>query len=302
MKVLITGANGFLGYYIVKQLLQKEIPVIATGKGECRLPFSDVNFIYTSMDFTDPHAVHDVFEKFQPKVIVHAGAMGKPDVCEANQWQAHTVNVQGTLNMLANAEEHKCFFLFISTDFVFDGTKESYAEDDEPSPVNFYGKTKLEAEDAVREYEYGWSIVRTVLVYGKPYAGRRNILTIVKDKLEKGEECKIVDDQFRSATYVEDLASGIVSIVEKKAKGIFHLSGKDVMTPYEMACKTADYLGLDSSLIIRVTADEFPEPAKRPPRTVFVIGKAKRELNYEPVSFEEGLRKTFFEPKKVSSV
>ncbi len=294
MKVLITGANGFLGYYLTKQLLGEYYEVIATGKGKNRLPFYEgKHFKYVAMDFTDPFAVHDVFEKHKPDMVVHTGAMSKPDDCEQSQWQAYLTNVEGTITMLLNAGEQKSFFVFISTDFIFDGVNGMYSEDDNPGPVNFYGKTKLEAEDAVKEYEYDWTIVRTVLVYGKPAAGRGNILSVVKEKLEKGEEYSVFDDQVRTPTYVGDLASGIVSVLEKRATGIYHLSGMDVLTPYEMACKTADYLGLNKSLIKKVTATEIIQAAKRPVKTGFIIAKARKELGYAPISFEEGLIKTF---------
>jgi len=294
MKVLITGANGFLGQYLAVQLLEKKYTVIATGKGDCRLPFAgNNNFQYVPMDFTDPFAVHDVFEKYRPEIVVHAGAMTKVDECELEQWQTYLVNVEGTITMLLNAEEQKSFFIFVSTDFIFDGTEGDYTEDAIANPVNFYGKTKAEAEDAVKEYEHNWSIVRTSLVYGKPLAGRNNILTVVKEKLEKGEEYSVVDDQVRTPTYVEDLAAGIVSIIEKKAGGIYHLAGTNVLTPYEMACKTADYFQLDKSLIRRVTAANFSQPARRPLNTSFNIAKAIKELDYNPIPFEEGLGKSF---------
>jgi dTDP-4-dehydrorhamnose reductase len=245
------------------------------------------------MDFTDPFNVHDVFEKYTPDTVVHAGAISKVDDCEQNQWNAYQVNTEATVTLLVNAEEYKSFFLFVSTDFIFDGERGMYKEEDEPNPVNFYGKTKAEAEEAVKEYKYDWAIVRTVLVYGKPQAGRGNILSVVKDKLEKGETYNVVDDQVRTPTYVGDLADGIIAVTEKKAKGVYHLSGEDVLTPYQMAVKAAEYLGLDSSLINKVTGANFSQPAKRPPKTGFVIDKAKKELGYQPLSFEEGLKKTF---------
>lgn len=294
MKILITGANGFLGYYLTEKLLQKRYSVIATGKGESRLPFNHYdNFVYSEMDFTDPFNVHDVFEKHKPDVVVHAGAISKVDDCELNQWEAYRANTEATVTLLENAEEYKSFFVFVSTDFIFDGERGMYKEGDIPNPINFYGKTKLDAEEAVEEYKYDWAIVRTVLVYGKPQAGRANILTIVKDKLEKGETYNVVDDQLRTPTYVEDLADGIVAVIEKKAKGVYHLSGEDILTPYQMAVKAAEYLGLDETLIKKVTAKDFSQPAKRPPKTGFVIDKAKKELGYRPLSFDEGLKKTF---------
>lgn len=294
MKVLITGANGFLGHYLVSLLLQKGYEVIATGKGNNRLPFGNSEkFVYTEMDFTNPFVVNDIFDTHKPEIVVHAGAISKPDECELNRKEALRINTEGTVTMLSNAAKHKCFFIFISTDFVFDGEAGMYTEVDNPNPVNFYGKTKLVAEEAVKRYDFDWAIVRTVLVYGKAMAGRSNILTIVKEKLEKGEAYSVVDDQVRTPTYVEDLAAGIIAIMEKRACGIYHLSGINILTPYEMACKTADFLGLDKSLIKRVTAESFSQPAKRPARTGFIIDKAKRELAYSPVSFLEGLKRTF---------
>jgi len=294
MKILITGANGFLGYYLVDQLLEKNHSVIATGKGECRLPFThDIRFQYLSMDFTDPFSIHDVFENIKPDIVIHAGAMSKPDECEMNQMKAYLVNVEGTVQLLINSEELRCFFIFLSTDFVFDGETGMYKEDDAPRPVNYYGRTKLEAEEAVKEYEYEWAIVRTVLVYGKNHSGRKNFLELIKEKLEKREEYDVVDDQQRTPTYVEDLAKGIVSIVEKRAKGIFHLSGKNILTPCQMAFETARYLNLDSSVLKKVTASSFSQPARRPLKTGFIIDKARNDLGYDPISFEEGLKKTF---------
>jgi len=294
MNVLVTGANGFLGYYLIQRLLEKDFDVIATGKGTCRLPFTHHSrFVYTEMDFTDPYAVHDVFQKYGPAIVIHGGAMTKPDECEQNQWQAYIVNVEGTVTVLLNAAEYNSYFIFLSTDFIFDGEKGLYNERDTPNPVNYYGRTKLEAEEAVKEYDYDWSIVRTVLVYGKPILSRSNILSIVKEKLEKGEAYNVPDDQVRTPTYVEDLATGIIQLIEKRAKGVYHISGGDVLTPYQMACNAADHLGLDKRLIKRVTAADFSQPAKRPLRTGFDISKARAELDFEPISFKEGLRRMF---------
>lgn len=298
MKVLITGANGFLGHYLTALLLEKKYHVIATGRGECRLSFSGMDgFEYSQMDFTKPAEVNDIIASVKPDVLVHTGAMSRPDECEENQQEAFRINVTGTDYLLQAASTQQCFFIFISTDFIFDGAKGMYSEEDIPGPVNYYGKTKWYAENLVREYPGKYAIARTVLVYGKPPAGRPDILSTVKEKLEKGEVYHVVSDQVRTPTFAEDLAAGICSVIEKKATGTFHLSGEDVLTPYDMACKTAEYLGLDSSLIKKVTAADFSQPAKRPLKTGFTIEKAKQLLDYKPVSFETGLRKTFTDQK-----
>ena len=294
MKILITGANGFVGYWLTKTLLEKEYEVIACSRGESRLPFTSYsNFVYEALDLADPFAVHDIFEKYQPAVVIHTAAMSKPDDCERDQWNAYVNNVEATITLLTNVEVYRSHFIFLSTDFVFDGIHGMYSETDSPSPVNYYGKTKLQAEQAVQEFDCDWAIARTVLVYGKPPEGKSNLLTVVEDKLRKGEIYNVFTDQIRTPTYVEDLVDGIIRIMERKAKGIFHLSGKDVLSPYEMAVQAAKYLGLDSSLINPVTVENFEQFARRPAITGFNITKARTMLGYEPISFQEGLRKTF---------
>jgi dTDP-4-dehydrorhamnose reductase len=122
--------------------------------------------------------------------------------------------------------------------------------------------------------------------------GRSNFLTVVKDKLENGEVYNVFHDQVRTPTYIEDLATGIVAIIQKKATGIFHLSGESIITLYEIACMTADHLGYDKRTINRVTETEFSQPAKRPKNTTLVIEKAKQILGFHPISFKDGLEKT----------
>lgn len=293
MKILITGANGFLGHYLVESLLNTNYSIIATGKGNSRLSFSADNFLYTEMDFTNAASVNEIFDTYNPEIVIHAGAMSKPDECELNKDLAYNVNVQGSINLLEAAKLHNCFFSFISTDFIFDGEKGNYLEEDLPAPVNFYGQTKLFAEEYVKEYKGNWNIIRTILVYGKPNSGRQNLLTIIKRKLETKEGYNVFDDQIRTPTYVGDLANGIITAITKKATGVFHISGNEELSPYEMGCKTADYLGLNKSLLRKITKSDLKEIAIRPPITGFDISKAKSLLNYQPISFDEGLIKTF---------
>ena len=294
-KILLTGANGFIGYYTTKFLLEKNFIVIASGKGPSRLPFQSEQLHYETLDFTIESEVKKVFAKHQPQVIIHCGAISKPDDCELNRDSAFLINVTGTVHLLKYASMYKSFFLFLSTDFVFDGKKGMYIEEDETGPVNYYGRTKELAEKEVMQYAYAWSIVRTVLVYGKPFLNRQNILTNTANSLRIKEPLKIFNDQVRTPTYVEDLAKALVRIIESNATGIFHISGKDVMTPYQMAIATAEFLNLDRSLISCVTESDFDQPARRPLITGFDISKAAEVLEYQPLSFREGLERTFSE-------
>lgn len=291
LKVLITGANGLLGQHLTRLLLDKNYQVVATSRGESRLPFepSD-NYTYHSMDIANAFDTYAVMNREKPDVVVHAAAMTNVDDCELQSEQCERVNVQGTAQILTDAETFSSHFIFISTDFVFDGEQGNYSEEDEPLPISLYGFSKLQAESMVQTSDIPFAIVRTCLVYGNLLKGTRsNIVSWVKESLEQGKTIQVVSDQLRTPTYVEDLAKGIALIIEKKATGIYHISGKDRLTPYDIALKTAAKFNLDAGKIVKVDATTFKQPGRRPMKTGFVIEKARKELGFEPITFDEGL-------------
>lgn len=293
MKVFVTGANGFVGSYVVAQLLADGHEVFASSRtGDLSSFNTNKNYRFIQVDFSDPFSLHDAFEFVQPDVVVHSGAMSKPDDCELRQADAFDINVFGTVQLLLNAEAYKSFFIYLSTDFIFDGEKGMYLEGDKPSPVSYYGKTKMDAEEAVMEYQHGWAIVRTSFVYGKPLYGRGNFITMIADKIRTRQPFNVVNDQLRTPTYVADLANGIATIVKQKTEGIFNVAGKDVLTPFEMSQAVAAYLGISDHLLSPVTKDELKELAQRPLKGGLNINKAINELNYKSVGFAEGLRET----------
>ena len=291
MKVLITGANGLLGQHLTKLLLDKNYQVIATSRGGSRLPFEPSgNYTYYSMDIANAFDTYAVMNREKPDVVVHAAAMTNVDECELQPEQCDRINVQGTAQILTDAESFSSHFIFISTDFVFDGEQGNYSEDDETLPISLYGFTKLQAESMVQTSDLPFAIVRTCLVYGNLLKGTRsNIVSWVKDSLEQGKTIQVVSDQVRTPTYVGDLAKGIALIIEKKATGFYHISGKDWLTPYDIAIKTAHKFQLDAGKIVKVDASTFKQPGRRPLKTGFVIEKARKELGYEPMTFDEGL-------------
>lgn len=292
MKILITGVNGFLGYYFINELLNHGHNVVATNRGESKLTFNSPNFTYATMDFTNEHTVEEIFKQHAPNHIIHAGAVSKPDECEKNKMVADTINVDGTNTLLSVAKKYAAGFLFLSTDFVFDGQTGMYTETDIVNPVNYYGVTKVAAENLVMQYEYTWAIVRTVLVYGKAHTKLNNILSIVCQKLTQGESYAVFNDQVRTPTYAGDLAKAVVTIIEKNAKGIYNICGDEILTPYDMAIATAEFLNLDKSLIKKAATNDFVQVAQRPLKTGLNITKAKTELGYQPINFKEGLKKT----------
>ena len=189
------------------------------------------------------------------------------------------------------SNEFNIHLVHLSTDFVFDGEGGPYSEEDEPNPLSLYGKSKWESEKIVINSGLErWSIARTIIVYGVvENMSRSNVVLWAKGALEKGEPINVVDDQFRSPTYALDLAKGCLSIVEKEKSGVFHLSGKDLMSIIELVYRVADYYGLDKSTINPIKSAVLNQAAKRPPYTGFNLTKANELLDYDPLSFEEGL-------------
>ncbi|RYY17598.1 MAG: SDR family oxidoreductase [Chitinophagaceae bacterium] len=290
MKVLVTGANGLLGQHLIERLINEQYAVIAIGRGPARLPFPETAYKYYDVDISVELSVHNVFSIESPEVVIHAAAMTQVDDCELNQELCERINVQGTSHVIINAEQYSRKLIYISTDFVFDGEKGDYAEEDDMGPVNWYGFTKMQAESIVETCDMPWAIVRTCLVYGNVLTGTRtNIINWVKENLSAGKPIKVVSDQVRTPTYVMDLVNGIMLILLQNGEGTFHIAGKDVLTPYDMAMKSAAFFKLDPALMTKVDASTFSQPGRRPLKTGFNISKAKTELGYTPVSFDEAL-------------
>jgi dTDP-4-dehydrorhamnose reductase len=285
-KILITGANGLLGQKLVEQLVAAgNVEVIATGRGPCRLTGS--GFRYQVLDIENEQEVVDVLSDLRPEVIIHGAAMTHVDQCEQNQADCFRANVLATSYLVQAAEKIGSHFVFVSTDFIFSGADghNPYIEEAAPDPVNYYGQTKLEGEELIKRSSLKWAIARTVLVYGLANdLSRSNIIL-----WEAGKQIQVVDDQVRTPTLAEDLAAGCILIAEQRATGVFNISGAELLTPYQMAMETADYFGLDKSLINRTDSTLFTQPAKRPMKTGFIIEKAVKQLGFQPKTFRTGI-------------
>lgn len=298
MKILITGSNGLLGQKLVYKLRNKAgITCIATARGDNRLVQRE-GYLYESLDITNKEQVQQVFAKHLPEVVINTAAMTNVDACETEREASWLMNATAvayqvqTLETLkqsnANYNPH---FIHLSTDFIFDGTHGPLDENEKPNPLSYYAEGKLEAERIVQASTLDWAIARTVLVYGiVDNMSRSNIVLWVKSNLEQGKTINVVDDQFRTPTLAEDLADGCILIAEKRATGIYNISGKDFYSILELARVVADYYGLDKSLIKPSKSADIKQPAKRPPITGFIIDKAKRDLGYNPHSFTEGIK------------
>lgn len=288
MNILITGANGFLGQHLCRSL-RNQHKVIASGKGLKRIPFEDV--VYVEADISSGEEVENLLRFAEPEVIIHTAAMSKPDECEKNKALCIDINVKGTQHIVEAAKtlNKPAHLIYTSSDFVL-GDDGPHTEDAIPVPLNFYGETKLAAEKIVEESGLLYSIVRPVFMYGEIWEGMRpTFLHWVKESLENGKRIKVVCDQLRTPTYVVDICKGIHSIIKKKAGGLYHLAGEELLTPYDMAVKLAIHLQLDISLIEAVTTATFRELVQRAKKGGLIIHKAKDDLGFVPLSFHEAL-------------
>ena len=291
-KILVTGSNGLLGQKLVHLILDHSNHILlATSKGENRLK-SRSDFDYRSLDITDKNRVDSIVSEFEPDVLINSAAMTNVDACESNKENCIALNVDGVKNLVAACENHNTHLIHVSTDFVFDGKAGPYSENDQPNPLSFYGQSKYDSELIVSNSSLSkWSIARTIIIYGiVENMSKSNVVLWAKSALESGSELKIVDDQFRSPTYADDLAKGCLLIAEKEKNGIYHLSGKESMSILELVYRVADFYGLDKSTISPVKSESLNRAAKRPPVTGFVLDKANKELGYYPLSFNDGLK------------
>jgi len=290
MKILVTGSNGLLGQKLTNLLSQAEdIELIATAREKLTFPLIKGEFY--PFNIANAENTESVILKTKPDVVINTAAMTQVDQCETDQEACWKNNVIAVENVVRACEKSGLRLIHLSTDFIFDGTHGPLDESALPNPISFYGKSKLAAEDIIQQSKLDWAIIRTVLVFGITNdMSRSNIVLWVKKSLEEGKAINVVNDQWRTPTLAEDLAMGCYLAAVKKAKGVYNVSGYEMMTPHDIALKTAEFFGLDKSLINQTDSTKFTQPARRPPKTGFIIDKARRELGYAPRSFNEGLK------------
>ncbi|MDE3124790.1 MAG: SDR family oxidoreductase [Bacteroidota bacterium] len=294
MNILITGANGFIGAHFAQYCLKHGLSVIATGtkaSANCR----PANFTYVMMDITNPSQVEQIFQLYQPSVIVHAAAMSKPDICNLQKLECLQTNVIGT-QVLLNAVSKfvpSAHFIYLSSDFVFGGNGPN-KEDAVKEPLNFYGASKLMAEFCVSQSPLSYTIVRPSFVFGPVLEGiRSDFLHGVLHKINAGELVSIVNDQYRTPTFVIDFCKGLHQIIIQKSTGVFHIAGNAYITPYQLVLMMAKYLKLPIHFIQAVTEVDFHEPVKRAKNGGLNIEKAQKFLGYQCTDIETAIQLSF---------
>lgn len=247
MKVLVTGADGQLGYDVVQTLLAQKIDVKGTSRHE--------------LDITSEESCHSYIQVYHPDVIIHCAAYTAVDQAETDVEQAYRVNAAGTRNVVVAAEKIGAKLVYISTDYVFDGMGNSpYHEYDNTNPQGIYGKSKRAGEILVQSLSSRYFIVRTSWVFG--INGNNFVKTMLKLGQERSQ-LKVVHDQEGSPTYTVDLANFLTQLIQTERYGIYHASNTGICSWYEFAC--AIFKGANVEVeVLPCTTEEFPRPAPRP--------------------------------------
>lgn len=247
MKVLVTGADGQLGRELAKALAGGAEPVLC---GRARL------------DVTDAEQVRRLVAAEKPDAIIHAAAYTAVDRAEAEPDEVFRVNALGARNVAAAAAEAGARLVYVSTDYVFDGTLgRPYREYDAPSPLNAYGRSKLEGERFVRHLHDKWFIVRTSWLYGR---GTNNFVGKILRAAREGRELKVVRDEIGSPTYAADLAAFLAALVRTNLYGIYHAAGGGSCSRHELAREALRLAGMAHVPVVPVSAGELNLPAPRP--------------------------------------
>jgi len=285
VKVLVTGGSSTPGFRIVEEFAKAGYKVVAQYN-EHEIPAVD-KVVKVKADFQDIEKVVKLVNEVKPDIVIHTAAIGDVDKCEIDKGLAWRVNVEATLALVKSVLKLNSYFLYLSTDYVFDGERGLYKEDDVPNPINYYGFTKLVAENIVRSGLERYSIVRTSHIYGFGM-GRKNFARAVVEALSQGQKVKALVDQWLSPTLNTLLAKGIRELVEMDYIGVIHIAGERI-SRYEFAKAIAKRFNFDEDLIEPITMKDIQFRARRPRDSSLDVSKARSMLKTDFYTLKNSL-------------
>jgi dTDP-4-dehydrorhamnose reductase len=281
MKLLVTGASGLLGNKIVKT---------ANGNYDVT-PLHSIHPLHSDslkLDVTDRKQVLNLFSTLEPDVIIHTASETNVDKCEIQKEHAWKINVEGTRN-IAEACKAGAKLIYISTDYVFDGRKGNYKEDDTPNPINYYAVTKLEGEKQVIQNCKNFAILRTSVLYGW-HPWKQNFATWVINELKQNKEITVVEDHYNTPTLADNLAEMAIETILKDLQGVYHACGSERIGRYEFARQIARAFDLNQNLIRPIKMEQLTAwIAKRPRDSSLNTNKIRSQLEAKPLNITEGL-------------
>ncbi|MGC9010469.1 MAG: dTDP-4-dehydrorhamnose reductase [Sulfolobales archaeon] len=266
--IILTGVSSSPGYKTALKLRSLGYQILGVYNTHA---VENINAIKFDLTKDPSKLIYD----YKPETVIHMAAIGEVDKCESDQAMCYLINTIATRELAKASYKIGSRFIYLSTDYVFDGSKGLYTEEDPPRPINYYGLTKLLGEEAT--LSINGVIIRTAWIYGLG-PGRVNFGRFVIDKLSRGEEIRAIVDQWSSPTLNTLIAEAVVSILKRDFTGIIHVAGPR-MSRYEFALAIADVFGFPKSLIKPVSINEVGYKAPRPRDSSLNNSKATQMLN-----------------------
>lgn len=291
MKFLVTGSAGLVGTQIVKDLAESNDVIYS-----CYNNSKPELGIATPLDLTNSENIIKMIDDTKPDIIIHLAAMTNVDLCEKEKESALKVNAKATQTLAKQAAKNGSFFVYVSTDYVFDGEKGMKKESDMPSPVDYYGYSKYQGELAVQDMASSWCIARTSTPFGMHHT-KKSFPVFVAENLRAKKEITVVTDQYTSPTYVPNLSKMLIEISTRQILGVIHLAGATRISRYDMAILVAEKLGLEKNLLKPASINDMNWIAKRPKDSSLDVSKATQILKEKPLPVEEGLDRLVSEIK-----
>jgi dTDP-4-dehydrorhamnose reductase len=283
MKILITGGSGLLGGKVAELAQARGYEVFA-GYAHNAPGFGKA----VKFDLLDGPEISETITRIKPEVIIHSAALTDVDRCERERELAYKMNVEGTQIISEVSKQIGSFLIYISTDYVFDGSRGMYREDDNPNPLSYYGLTKLLGEQFC---DHG-CIARSCVIYGsRPASGKVNFALWIINNLRSNQPIHVVTDQFITPTLNSNLAAIVLEAGERQLDGTYHLAGASRISRYDFARTVAGMLDLDLSLISPCRMEDMKWAAKRPRDSSLDTSKAAKHLNEKPLLIEEAMQR-----------
>ena len=286
-KILVTGSAGLIGTQIVKDLLGNHKQVYS-----CYNKTKPELGIITHLDLTKKDDIVNTMNRIKPDVVIHLGAMTDVELCETETELAKKINTDATEILALESEKYNTFFVYMSTDYVFDGKVGMKKENDKTNPINFYGKSKLDGERVFKKITTPNVIVRTSTPFGI-HSKKISFPIWVKKNLELEKEISVVVDQYTSPSYVPNISKMIIEIIERKITGIIHLAGATKISRYDFAVQISKIINANKQFLKLTRMDQMDWKAQRPADSSLSVSKANKILKSKPEKIEDSLKSLF---------
>jgi dTDP-4-dehydrorhamnose reductase len=287
MRILLTGASGQLGNYLLRELRHHDLAVVAWSGSR-----ADVRFGYAvqPVDLARPAAVETAFQAARPTLVIHTAALARVDACYRRPRRARHINTQGAALLAQLADRAGARLLHVSTDLVFDGERGNYREEDAPHPLSVYARTKAEAETAVLASPRA-VVVRVGPLFGPSLAARPAFFSEQVAALRQGRPLPLFEDEWRSPLGLTVAARALLAVARSDVTGLLHLGGPERLSRLEMGHRLARFLGCDPSVIVPTTHAQMPAPEPRPHDTSLDSSRWRGLFPGQPwPTWEEALR------------